>query len=137
MVYEGRTRIKVGEIFHLGHDRIGSYVSAYEKLGLEGLLIKKAPRATTKLAWEQEQRLYDTISYCTPEQVGLGPLANRTALLACKWVEQEFSVSYKERGMRDMFYRLGLSYTRPTCVLKKSDPARQAGVETLFESIKN
>ncbi len=39
--------------------------------------------------------------------------------------ENHFGVEFSERGMRDVFYRLKLSHTRPTYALAKADPVKQ------------
>ena len=47
-----------------------------------------------------------------------------------------YGVTFSERGMRDVFYRLNLSYTRPTYVLAKADPQKQAEFLEKLEDIK-
>lgn len=41
------------------------------------------------------------------------------------------------RGMAEVLYRLNLSYTRPTYILKKADKEKQENFKKDFESIKN
>ncbi len=53
------------------------------------------------------------------------PFCNWTAPLACEYVKKRFGIKFSERGMRDVFYRLNLSYTRPTYTLEKADPVKQ------------
>ncbi|MDE7242988.1 MAG: winged helix-turn-helix domain-containing protein [Oscillospiraceae bacterium] len=43
---------------------------------------------------------------------------------------------FSERGMRDVFYRLNLSCTRPAYVLAKADPQKQAEFLERLEDIK-
>ena len=71
-----------------------------------------------------------------PKEVGLEPHCNWTAPLACKYVKDHYGVTFSERGMRDVFYRLNLSYTRPTYVLAKADPQKQAEFVEKLEDIK-
>ena len=85
---------------------------------------------------EQEQRLYDCVSTQLPRDVGFAPFVNWTAPLACRWVAKEFGVTFSERGMRDVFYRLKLSYTRPTYTLKKADPEKQKEFKKEFDKLK-
>lgn len=82
---------------------------------------------------EQEKVLYKCIVNKMPKDVGFEPFVNLTAPLACLWIEKEFSVVFSERGMRDVFYRLGFSYTRPTYVLRKADLKEQEYFKTEFE----
>jgi putative transposase len=88
------------------------------------------------LTKEQEQKLYECISAKLPKDVGFDPFANWTAALACNWVYKEFGVQFSQRGMLDVFYRLKLSYTRPTYVLKKADPVKQEAFKVDFENLK-
>ena len=44
----------------------------------------------------------------------------------CKYVKDHYGVTFSERGMRDVFYRLNLSGTRPTYVPAKADAQKQA-----------
>ena len=93
-------------------------------------------QCTRFLTDEQEKELFHIISTCTPEEAGVGVFANWTALLACRLVEERFRVKFSERGMRDLFYRIGLSYTRPTYTLNKADPEKQDAFHRQFEDLK-
>lgn len=108
----------------------------YEEQGIEGLYSKKPPGANTKLSKEQEARLYETIKDKLPRDVGFAPFVNWTAPLAVKYVLAEFGVVFSERGMRNLFERINLSYTRPTYTLKKADAQKQEQFKQEFESIK-
>lgn len=115
---------------------VRNYVRAYLSQGMAGLDITKPPGRARKLTPVQEQQLYDCIATKLPADVGFAPFVNWTAPLACQWAEKELGVSLSERGMRFVFGRLGLSYTRPTYVLKKADPQKQAEFIEQFEAIK-
>ena len=97
---------------------------------------KLKPGRRKKLTEAQENKLYETIKTKLPSEVGFAPFANWTAPLAVKWVKKDFGVKFSERGMRDLFKRIGLSYTRPTYTLKKADPEKQAAFVNDFEQIK-
>ena len=133
---EGKSSRDISEFLHIPYRTVAWYVSLYEKGGAQALKLGKAPGAKKKLTDEQEKELYDTISNHTPEEAGVGIFANWTAPLACEYVKVHFSVSYSPRGMRDLFYRLRLSYTRPTYTLKKADPEKQEAFRKEFESLK-
>jgi putative transposase len=115
---------------------VRNYVRAYQARGIDGLSIRKPPGRTRKLTPEQEQRLYNCIVSQLPRDVGFAPFVNWTAPLACLWVEKTMGVILSERGMRFVFERLGLSYTRPTYVLAKADPEKQAEFLKQFEELK-
>ena len=56
--------------------------------------------------------------------------------MACQYVKKQFGVEFSERGMRDVFYRLRLSYTRPTYTLAKADPVKQEAFKERLEQLK-
>lgn len=133
---EGHSRQDISTFLHIPYRTAAYYISLYQKGGAQALKLGKAPGAKKKLTDEQEKELYETISNHTPEEAGVGIFANWTAPLACEYVKERFGVSYSERGMRDLFYRLRLSYTRPTYTLKKADPEKQEAFRKTFESLK-
>ncbi len=51
-------------------------------------------------------------------------------------MKNRFGVEFSERGMRDVFYRLKLSYTRPTYTLAKAEPIKQEEFREKLEGIK-
>jgi putative transposase len=133
---EGRSRKEIAEISNITYNTVSKYINIYEKLGAAGLIMRKSPGRNRKLTEDQERQLYDCISKRLPREVGFAPFANWTAPLACKWVEKEFGVAFTERGMRNLFDRLKLSYTRPTYVLKKANPVAQTAFIETFEELK-
>lgn len=133
---QGRTKTEIADIFSITYQTVRNYINAYTEAGIDGLEITKPPGRETKLNKEQEQQLYDCISTKLPKDVGFAPFVNWTAPLACQWVLKEYGVSFSERGMRDVFYRLKLSHTRPTYTLKKADPEKQAIFKAEFEELK-
>ena len=100
------------------------------------MLLGKAKGRERKLSAEQEDELYRVVSEKLPKDVGLEPFCNWTAPLACKFVKKRFGVEFSERGMRDVFYRLRLSYTRPTYTLAKANPEKQEEFKVRLEGIK-
>ena len=133
---EGKSIQDISVFLHIPYRTAAHYVALYKKGGARALKLGKAPGAKKKLTDEQEKELYDTISNHTPEEAGVGIFANWTAPLACEYVRGRFGVDYSERGMRELFYRLRLSYTRPTYTLKKANPEKQEAFRETFESLK-
>jgi transposase len=133
---EGRTKSEIANILAITYQTARNYINAYINEGIEGLRIGTPPGRATKLNKEQEQRLYDCITTQLPKDVGFAPFVNWTAPLACQWVLETFGVLFSERGMRDVFYRLKLSYTRPTYTLKKADPEKQRAFKEEFKKLK-
>lgn len=130
---EGRSRREISEILHIPRRTVSGYISLYNEGGAEALLICKQPGRAKFLTDEQEKELFHIISTCTPEEAGVGIFTNWTAPLACRLAEERFLVKFSERGMRDLFYRIGLSYTRPTYTLNKADPEKQDAFRHQFE----
>jgi putative transposase len=133
---EGRPYVEIARILDLTYQTISIYVKSYKESGVVGLAPKENKGRTKKLTEEQEKQLYDCISLKLPKDVGFKPFVNWTAPLACQWVLKEFGVKFTDRGMRNVFDRLDLSYTRPTYVLKKADPEKQEAFKDDFKHLK-
>lgn len=134
--FEGHNHALIAEMFHVSSRMITQCVSDYKKNGFEGLILKKSSGRPKHLTDKQEKELYDTIATMTPEEAGLGIFANWTASLACHFVKEKYGVIFSERGMRNLFERIGLSYTRPTYTLEKADPEKQEAFKEHFEQKK-
>ena len=54
-----------------------------------------------------------------------------------QWVIKEFNVTMCYIGMVEVLYRLILSYTSPTYVMKEADKNKQEKFKNDFEELKN
>ncbi len=133
---EGRSKPEIAKIMDMSLQGIYKVLNRYKAKGMEGLILGKAKGRERKLTEEQEMELYEVISKKLPKDVGLEPFCNWSAPLACQYVKNRFRVEFSERGMRDVFYRLKLSYTRPTYTLAKADPAKQEEFKERLEGLK-
>lgn len=133
---EGYSRKGIAKVPHIPYRTVCDHIRQYQNGGIEALHIKKQPGADKKLTEEQEQEFLSIISTKTPEETGVGIFANWTSSLACRLVKERYGVCYSDRGMRNLFERLGLSYTRPTYTLKKADPQKQEQFREKFEGLK-
>lgn len=133
---EGYPQKEISKILHIPRRTVSCHIASYKKGGMEALIIKKQPGARKKLTDAQEVELISVISTQTPEEAGVGIFANWTAALACAFVEQRFGVQFSNRGMLNLFERMGLSYTRPTYTLAKADPEKQEQFRETFETLK-
>ena len=133
---QGWKKSEIAKIMDMSLQGIYNVLNRYKAKGIGGLLLGKAKGRERKLTAEQESELYTVISEKLPKDVGLEPFCNWTAPLACKYVKEHFGVDFSERGMRDVFYRLKLSYTRPTYTLAKADPVKQEEFKERLEGIK-
>ena len=134
---EGHEIAKIAGIADCCEKTVYNCINKYKSEGICGLKTNpvKGGRGK-KLTDEQEQKLYETIKTKLPREVGFAPFANWTSFLAVKWVKREYGVEFSDRGMRNVFDRLKLSYTRPTYVLKKADPEKQEEFKKDFEKVK-
>ncbi len=133
---QGNTRKEIAAIMDVSLTQVYIILNLYKSMGIDGLEPKRPTGRKTKLNAEQESELYRTITQKLPKDVGFPAFCNWTAPLACKYVKEKFNVEFSERGMRDVFYRLNLSYTRPTYVLAKADPQKQEEFKERLENNK-
>ena len=131
-----RAKPDIAAILDISLTQVYLILNLYQEAGVEGLALKRPPGRQRKLTDEQETELYSIITEKLPKEVGLHPYCNWTAPLACQYVKDHYGVTFSERGMRDVFYRLNLSYTRPTYVLAKADTQKQAEFLERLEDIK-
>lgn len=132
----GYKNINISAITGINTHTVGKYIKIFKDLGIDGLIPKQPKGAICKLTIEQEQTLITTINENTPDQVGFEPYKNWNCKLVANWVLSTFGITYSITGIRDLLHRLGLSYTRPTYVLAKADPLKQAEFMKEFEAVK-
>jgi putative transposase len=136
LILEGYTIPQVMKIANCSEKTVYNCQTKYEASGIPGLSTKPKSGRNKKLTDEQEQVLYETIKTKLPSEVGFAPFANWTSSLAVQWIKANFNIEFSDRGLRNLFKRIGLSYTRPTYTLKKADPEKQADFVKEFEQIK-
>ena len=127
---------EISKINNISYNTVRNYERSYNAAGIAGLVMNKSPGTPKKLSEEQEIELYKCIVTQTPSDVGFKPFMNWNANLLRQWVKRQFGVTYSERGMREVLYRLELSYTRPTYSLEKADPEKQEQFKKDFEVVK-
>lgn len=103
---------------------------------VEGLVPIKQEGRPTYLTTDQQEILKQTIIANTPDAVGLKQAHNWTVDLTFQWCEKEFGVTFENSSMRKLLQRMGLSFTRPTYVLKQTDPEKQAEFTKALDDIK-
>lgn len=136
MLLSGESYEKIVNYTGLSFATLFNYRKAYCEKGITGLVPKKQPGRARFLTAEQEAQVVSTIVNQTPKDVGFPVEMNWTAPLLREWIERTFHVSFSVRGTRDLLYRLGLSYTKPTYTLEKADPLKQAAFLEEFEQAK-
>ena len=116
MVLRDESYENIAEVIGRRISTLYNYSKAYRENGLDGLLRGHSPGRNPKLTSEQEQKFYQTIVNQTPVDLGFPVEMNWTSPIIRKWIEQEFNISYSDRGTRELLYRLNLSFTKPTCI---------------------
>ena len=111
---------------------VGSYIKSYKQGGIAALKMEFSTGRKRQLTPEQEMKLYQVIVDKTPVDVGFQARMNWTAPFIRKCIEQEFNVTYSEKGTRDLLYRLKLSFSKPTYTLAKADPVKQEAFKAEF-----
>lgn len=133
---EGYLNYEIAQMELLCSHTIGTYINNYNKYGLDGLKLSHSTGAPRLLYTEQEKALVETITNNTPDEVGFISRKNWTIELIRQWVIKTFNITYSHRGMAEVLYRLNLSYTRPTYVLKNADPIKQEKFKEDFKVLK-
>lgn len=136
MLLSGESYEKIMDYTGLSIATLFNYRKAYCDKGISGLVPKKQPGRARFLTAEQEAQVISIIVNQTSKEVGFPVEMNWTAPLIRDWIKQTFDVSFSERGTRDLLYRFGLSYTKPTYTLEKADLEKQVAFLEAFEQVK-
>ena len=121
----GYSQKDICDIVSRSNKTVSTYIQAYRKNGLDGLTMGKSTGAPRKLTEIQEHELVQVVAFNTPHDVGFENNYNWTLAIIAAFIEREWAQSYTLRGVSKLLEDLGLSYTRPTYVLKKADRDKQ------------
>lgn len=136
MLLSGEPYEKIVDYTGLSVATVFNYRKAYLEKGITGMGRKKQPGRQRYLTADQEAQVVAMLVNQTPKDVGFPIEMNWTAPLLREWIERTLGVSFSERGTRDLLYRLGFSYTKPTYTLEKAEPLKQAAFVAAFEETK-
>ena len=134
--FQGFTNRKIAEIECLDAHTVSVYIKNYKSNGLNGLVMSISPGCPRTLNKKQEEQIVEIVTTKTPDEVGFYGRKNWTIELIRNWTNTAFNVDIKHNSMAVILYRLNLSYTRPTYVLKKADKNKQDRFKKDFESLK-
>jgi putative transposase len=115
---------------------VSTYVKKYKAGGIDALKMGKSPGAPRHLTHEQEAELVNIITTKTPDEFGFTATKNWDTTILRQLVLKRFGVSFCQRGMLEVLYRNGFSYTRPTYSLEKADSSKQVEFKETFELLK-
>ena len=112
-------------------------MKTFNEQGLDALLQRKCGSGRpTFLTDKQQEELKQTILTTSPSDHGLGCAVSWTTPIIRTYLKQTYDVEMSLTGILQMLWRLRLSYTRPTYVLKKADPKKQKVFQRQMDMIK-
>lgn len=137
LVMEGWTGKDVAQMCNLHRQSVSTYVKTFNEGGMEALLDRKfGAGRPTRLTDEQQEELKQTILTTSPSDHDLGCAVSWTTPIIRIYLKKTYDVEMSQTGILRMLWRLRLSYTRPTYVLKKADPRKQKAFQCQMELIK-
>ncbi len=136
LALEGLKNTQIAKIISRTSNTVAKYVNSFREGGMEALFLKKSPVRPRFLSPEQEQQMYEIIVNSTPAEQGFLAEMNWTAPLVQAWIKKQYGVNYADRSVRELMYRLGMSFTAPTYRLAKADPEKQKAFLARFECLR-
>lgn len=117
----GKPCREIAEIAGITKYTVSNIHQTYRNEGLNGILDKPNSERPPRHNEEQRAALKEVILSKVPSEVGFPAEFNWTASLIAKHIKRKFGFDYSIRAVTGMLDRMGLSYTRPTYVLAKTD----------------
>jgi transposase len=112
----GHTNTEVAQMLLVVPETITDWLNRYQDGGLEALCRLETGGGDSFLSAEQICQL----------QAELDKHVFQTAKQVCAWVDEQFEVTYSERGMRDLLRRLGYTPQKAHLVPAQADLEAQA-----------
>ena|SRR5882672_10745295 len=112
----GHTNIEVAQMLLVVPETVTDWLNLYQDAGLETLCRLETGGSDAFLNAQQMSLL----------QTELDKNAFQTAKQVCAWVYEEFTITYSERGMRDLLKRLGYTRQKAHLVPAQADVEAQA-----------
>ena len=133
---QGYQLIEIAKMHNISSQTVENYIKRYKSGGLIALVPHKSKGAPRHLNNNQEAELINIITTMTPDEVGFESRKNWDTTIIRQLVSKLYGVSFCQRGMLDVLYRNGLSYTRPTYSLEKADSLKQEEFKEQFKLLK-
>jgi transposase len=112
----GLSNIEVADLLHVVPETISDWLNLYQDGGVEALCRLETGGSDSFLSQEQITLL----------QAELDKHIFQTAKQVCAWVQEQFAISYSERGMRDLLRRIGYTRQKAHLVPAQADVEAQA-----------
>lgn len=137
LIMEGWTGKDVTQMCNLHRQSVSTYVKTFNESGLHTLLHRKSGSGRpTFLTDTQREELKQVLLTTSPSDHGLGWAVSWTTPMIRQYLKQTYQIEMSLTGILRMLWRLQLSYTRPTYVLKKADPKKQKVFQLQMATIK-
>ena len=113
---QGFNQRQIAKILLVTEETISAWLKTYCEKGLEILCTLNYKGSSPKVSPEQIELFKSEVA------------KNRfqTSKQACAWVEEEFSIHYSGRAMRDLLKRCGFTRQKAHLIPGKSDPEKQS-----------
>lgn len=123
---EGATHKEIARRLQMGINQVTKMLKRYLESGLDALYEDNYQGSTARLTDEQQQAL----------KMELKTKIYNTAQQVIVWVEEQWQVTYKVRGMHKLLKRLGFTYKKNRLVPGKADPEAQRRFVQWFNKLR-
>lgn len=139
VIKEGISQSKSAKLFGFTEASMSKYIKEYKLYGEESFNYKKRgvkPLTNRYLTEEQTQELIEIMLKKTPDEIGMEyTLWNSKVIL--KLIQTKYSVTYSERGIRQLMTSLGFSSQKPIKRAYQQDPDKiKKWLEEIYPAIK-
>ncbi len=131
LVWEGYPAASAADIIGVSARTVSLYVRAWNAGGPNALVPRHSPGQPTAIEAEILTALQSS-----PAAVGYGISANWDSRVLQAFLRDRYQITMSRGGLRRWLHRHGFSWTRPTYVLAKADPARQTAFREALATLK-
>ena len=124
LVWEGYPAASAADIIGMAGETVSTYVAAWNAGGPDALVPHHSPWQPTKISPEVAAEVRSALE-TSPAAVGYGVSANWDSRGLQAFLRHRYGITMSRGGLRKWLHREGFSWTRPTYVVVKADPARQ------------
>ena len=135
LVWEGYPAASAADILGVSARPVSTYVRAWNAGGPEALVPRHSPGQPTKIPVAIATEIIAALQ-SSPAAVGYGISANWDSRVRQAFLRDRYQITLSRGGLRRWLHRHGFSWTRPTYVLAKADPTRQAAFQEEIATLK-
>ena len=123
MCLDGKNTAQIAEALYVGDSTVSKWLTAYVERGFEGLRLRVAPGAQSRLSAQQLEELGEIID-AGPEAAGFSG-GIWTALLVRQLIAERYGITYNWKYVPELLHRMGFSVQRPRKRLSRADHEAQ------------